>query len=80
MAMENNVNNDTMIDEDAHDEKLDLEHIVTRAVALVIGLGLFVSDKIMHLIDPSLGMEVYGTIGLVALGYAPSLGGLFSKK
>jgi hypothetical protein len=60
-------------------KKEDLGDIVTRIISLLIGMGLFFSDKILHKIEPSLGMEVYGAIAMVALGYTPNIQGMFKK-
>lgn len=53
---------------------------ITRAIALVIGMGLFITDKYMHMIDPPLDMIVYGFFATVALGNDQAMALLGANK
>ena len=66
-------------DEEVKVKDSDLGAILTKVVALIIGIGIFVGDKYMHLLEPTLGMEIYGAIAMVALGYTPNFNAMFKK-
>ncbi len=68
-------------EEDIADSR-DFVDTVTRVVALVVGIALFISDRYLKVIDPPIEMWIYGVIASVAMGNKQALDliGLGSKK
>jgi hypothetical protein len=55
---------------------------LTRVVALIVGIALFVSDRYLHMVDPPVDTMIYGVIASIAMGNKQALGllGMAGKK
>ena len=69
-----------MSDKEEISDGKEFTNTITRIIALVLGVGLFVTDKYMHMVDPPIDMMVYGFFATVALGNEQAMALLGAHK